>query len=349
LGRDLSLVDPELMSLAISLARMAFKSRSPRTMAQYRGPWDKFTAWCEAQRPGGSPYDVPPQMIAMYLTLVLQSAMEDSVGPGRVMEASAAIHRHFALVGRASPTNHPSCQLVRDIAQRVLKPERRVRDSMRPEWLLALAERFATVGAALPDLMMVTVAAIMFAGFLRFDDATEISVHHDLLVLFPSHMEVFIPKSKSDQRMEGAWIVIAHTGGAACPVCLTERLLEVGGCQRIPVHPQQDVGPLLRRVKTTKDGYRLQALTGTVSEPIPSLAYSSFKEKLERMCAAAGIAASIKPHSFRLGGNSTAAANGVPEEVRKAHGRWRSDAMVQHYTRRDLGNALEVTRKIGLS
>ena len=67
------------------------------------------------------------------------------------------------------------------------------------------------------------------------------------------------------------------------------------------------------------------------------------------MIPLAGITRNIKAHSMRIGGNSTAADRGVPAELRQAHGRWRTDAMVQHYTRRDTAAKLDVTRRLGLA
>ena len=67
------------------------------------------------------------------------------------------------------------------------------------------------------------------------------------------------------------------------------------------------------------------------------------------MCSVIGIDRGIMPHSMRIGGNSAAAAHGVSEEARKAHGRWKSGEMVQLYTRRNEDAALEVSRNLGLA
>ncbi|EFJ51387.1 hypothetical protein VOLCADRAFT_103431 [Volvox carteri f. nagariensis] len=103
------------------------------------------------------------------------------------------------------------------------------------------------------------------------------------------------------------------------------------------------------RVKATQQGHQLQQRTGSVQSPIPSLSYTSFREKLAAMCSAVGIKRGIMPHSMRIGGNSAAAARGVSEEARKAHGRWKTDAMVQLYTRMEDDAALETTRNLGLA
>ncbi|GIM07999.1 hypothetical protein Vretimale_12001, partial [Volvox reticuliferus] len=223
------------------------------------------------------------------------------------------------------------------------------RESMQPEHVRSLAEHFAGPAASLPDLMMVTAISVMFAGFLRFNDLAQVSVRHDLLVVSESHMAITLPKSKTDQEGVGHVVRIARVGGPACPVGLTERLLSLGKYNRVPRFPGEDVGPLLRRVKFTPRGHELQHVTGTARSPISSLSYTSFREKLQAMCSTAGIKRGVMPHSMRIGGNSAAAARGVSEEARKAHGRWKSGAMVQLYTRLEDNTALDTTRNLGLA
>ncbi|EFJ39214.1 hypothetical protein VOLCADRAFT_101237, partial [Volvox carteri f. nagariensis] len=137
---------------------------------------------------------------------------------------------------------------------------------------------------------------------------------------------------------------------ASRSVGLTERLLELGGYRRQPVSVDEDVGPLLRPVQwTQRGGYLSGPLTGTREAPVHSLSYAAFRTRLLKMVPLAGIKRNITAHSMRIGGNSTAADRGVPAELRKAHGRWRTDAMVQHYTRRDTAAKLEVSRRLGLA
>lgn len=340
----------ELESLALDLASEAHDARASSTVAQYKEPWHDFQSWAARQQPHGACiFDIKPEWVAMYLMYVYQSAKADEVGHGRVAVASAAIACNFFLAGRLSPTEHPACSLVRELSKRKLHAKKLKRGSMHPEHVRALASRFACEDATLPDLMMVTSISIMFAGFLRFSDLAQVSVRSDLLTICASHMTVEIPKSKTDQEGRGHTVRIARVGGPACPVALTERLLTLGGYARNPGSPAEDVGPLLRRVKTTAAGYALQQITGTASAPVPGLSYTSFREKFRTMCDAVGIDRGIKPHSMRIGGNSAAAERGVSEEARKAHGRWKSEEMVQLYTRRGDTAALEVTRNLGLA
>ncbi|EFJ42576.1 hypothetical protein VOLCADRAFT_97387 [Volvox carteri f. nagariensis] len=342
--------DAELSTLATQFAQVAGQTLAPRTSNDYARSWEPFREWWVARRLPGSIYDTPGEAVALYLLSLLNSSKEDKVGPGRVRTASAAISSYFRLAGRAPPTEHPACSIVRDLAKKQLQGRKLERDALEPADVTALARLVGGPEPPLDQLMTVTAVVVMFAGFFRFDDAAEISVHEDLLVITATGMDVFIPRSKTDQQRQGHWVPIARVGGAACPVGLTERLLTLGRYKRRPDTPDEDVGPLLRPVQWNRaGGYLSGPLTGTVAQPIHSLSYPAFCHRLNKTLQAAGITRRITAHSMRIGGNSTAADRGVPADLRKAHGRWRSDAMVQHYTRRDGEAKLSVSRSLGLA
>ncbi|EFJ44477.1 hypothetical protein VOLCADRAFT_106341 [Volvox carteri f. nagariensis] len=111
--------NPMIGDLALALASQAHKARASSTVAQYKEPWQEFLDWAELLHIRASDiYDIRPEIVAMYLMHVYQTAQADEVGPGRVAGASAAIACHFFLAGRPSPTEHPACNLVRDLGRR---------------------------------------------------------------------------------------------------------------------------------------------------------------------------------------------------------------------------------------
>ncbi|EFJ39999.1 hypothetical protein VOLCADRAFT_100250 [Volvox carteri f. nagariensis] len=159
----------------------------------------------------------------MYLIYVYQTAQADEVGLGRVTGASTAIACHFFLAGRPSATEHPACNLVRDLGRRTLHGKK-----LQPEHVRMLAAHFAGPDASLPDLMRVAAISVMFAGFLRSNDLAHISLKHDLLTLHDTHMAITLPRSKMDQEGKEQTVQITCMRGVAWPVGLTERLLALG-------------------------------------------------------------------------------------------------------------------------
>ncbi|PNW81631.1 hypothetical protein CHLRE_06g253975v5 [Chlamydomonas reinhardtii] len=347
LGGLAARADPVLSGLAVEFSAAVDGKLAVGTQRQYREPWSAFTRWWEARRLDGSIYDTPPNVVGLYLFSAYVASAEDSVGGGRVRQASAAIHHYFTAAARDSPTGHPICVAARELAARYLVPQARERGAFSADNVARFVAAHGGPGASLIDLMYCTCVSVMFHGFLRWSDMAEVSVHADLLVLTDTHAELFIPRSKTDQLWQGAWVPLARTGGPACPVALIERLLAAGAYQRSPSFDGEDVGPLLRAVTATRSGHRLQQLmTGTTQAPVFSVTYNTFAGHLRRMCAATALPDNLKSHSLRIGGNSRAEELGFPAELRMRHGRWRSLPMVEHYTRRELAPALEMTRHL---
>ncbi|PNW81626.1 hypothetical protein CHLRE_06g253550v5 [Chlamydomonas reinhardtii] len=332
LGGLAARADPVLSGLAVEFSAAVDGKLAVGTQRQYREPWSAFTRWWEARRLDGSIYDTPPNVVGLYLFSAYVASAEDSVGGGRVRQASAAIHHYFTAAARDSPTGHPICVAARELAARYLVPQARERGAFSADNVARFVAAHGGPGASLIDLMYCTCVSVMFHGFLRWSDMAEVSVHADLLVLTDTHAELFIPRSKTDQLWQ---------------VALIERLLAAGAYQRSPSFDGEDVGPLLRAVTATRSGHRLQQLmTGTTQAPVFSVTYNTFAGHLRRMCAATALPDNLKSHSLRIGGNSRAEELGFPAELRMRHGRWRSLPMVEHYTRRELAPALEMTRHL---
>ena len=341
--------DAELQRLAGLYAQTcAGGVRAPRTLAKYAKPWEAFIQWFTArQGMAGSAFTAPGAVVAMYLLHLWETSKHDNIGPSRVLTASNAISHFIELFGFPSPTGHPLCVSVREFARRQLHATKRSKDAIDAHDIRLLVDRFAAPGASLLDLMHVTMFVLMFSALLRFDDAAEVSVHADLLMVKPTHLEIFLPRSKTDQIWEGTWTVAAAVPGAANPVALVERLLHEGGYQTVPTHVRQDVGPLLRPVLAIGSGkYRLKRLVGTVEAPVFATEYSRMRDRLQYMCKAVGITKCITLHSMRIGGASEAAAAGCPDRLIMKQGRWASEVVKNHYVRESLDHLLAVSRAV---
>ena len=81
--------------------------------------------------------------------------------------------------------------------------------------------------ASLCNIRSVVICLLAFAAFLRFDELaklvrSDVKIENDMLKLF-------IQSSKTDQYRDGAWIVVASSGKATCPVGMMNRYLERAG------------------------------------------------------------------------------------------------------------------------
>lgn len=322
-------------------------ARAPSTLGKYASPWRQFVAWVKDNLPGiRNIYAVPGNLVALYLTHVRLQAQQRGVGPAAVNAASAAIACFHHLAGQPSPTDHPACALVRETAARTLLSTKLLREPIDAGDMRTLLSVYTHEGASLMDRMHSTVAYVMFLGLLRYDDASKILVHQDLLVLREDRAELFIYKSKTDQQMDGFWVTLAALpGNPACPVRLLQQLLQQGRYATMAA-AGLDVGPLLRRVVKEGSSHRLEQVTAPLSSPIPPLGIQRFRSRLQQMCDQVGLVKHVGTHSLRIGGASSAAELQVSDQLIQAAGRWRSVHVQHHYMRESLGRRLAVSRSL---
>ena len=75
--------------------------------------------------------------------------------------------------------------------------------------------------------------SMTFAAFLRFDELAklvrcDVKIENDMLKLF-------IQSSKTDQYRDGAWIVVASSRKATCPVAMMNRYLDFASFPKLNV------------------------------------------------------------------------------------------------------------------
>jgi hypothetical protein len=112
LGLQFLNADVQLLHLATHLAYSRFDARAPSTVSKHALLWRQFTAWMAARVPPVRALNTPSELVALYLTRLRLESAALSLGPSRVLEASAAIACHHALFGCVSPTNHPPILVV---------------------------------------------------------------------------------------------------------------------------------------------------------------------------------------------------------------------------------------------
>jgi site-specific recombinase XerD len=346
LGSSFDSSSTEIKELAGQLAQAAHMSKRPSTMNAYAPAWKKFVAWLNDQGVD-DPLSVPGTVVACYLHKLGLESQVDTIGSSRVSKASAAIAAYFEMYGRESPTNAPACKLAREIAERVLKAKPLNRDELRADELMTLLDTFGDESTPLHFHMHVTAYLLMFMGALRFDEISRISVDSRWMVFGEDYVEIYIPRSKTDPKSIGRWIVIPAIPGPYCPLLRLRALLQRGKYLLSPSSPNHDVGPLLRAV--TSDGQHLRQYEGLRSDPIMSISYTRFLEVVKELVKRVGLDKNVLPHSFRIGATSEAADMHTPQVLLKKLGNWKSDAMPQLYSRVRIDALVNVSRALGMA
>ena len=135
----------------------------------------------------------------------------------------------------------------------------------------------------------------------------------------PKVLSVRIKQSKTDPFCQGVSIYLGKTGSPLCPVSALLSYLVVRGSGEGPLFRLKDGQPLTRP--------RLVSL-------------------LRKALASVGLVpGNYAGHSFRSGAATTAAACGVPVDIIKTLGRWRSEAY-QLYIRLHKNQLAEISRSL---
>jgi len=118
-------------------------------------------------------------------------------------------------------TTHPLVVQVLAGAKRQLACPTVKKEPITSEILTKLVDKFGQEDASLLNVRTLTVVLVGYAGFLRFDELSNLK-ESDVQIL-EEHMELFIESSKADQYRDGAWVVMARTPSKLCPVAMMER------------------------------------------------------------------------------------------------------------------------------
>ena len=170
--------------------------------------------------------------------------------------------------------------------------------------------------ASLYNIRSVVICLLAFAAFLRFDELfklvrSDVKIENDML-------KSFIPSSKTDQYRDGAWIVVASSGKATCPVAiiLVNRYLERVGLSC--------GSPLFCQLFNTKYGYKPRSKDLSYSR-LRKLVLEAFKDIVTDISAFV-----------------TAATNsaGVPDRLFQRRGRWASESAKDWYVQDSLSSRL---------
>ena len=128
---DVDQVSPRSKALAQSLVAAGTATRALTTIQNARRETQKFAAWRGSSVEEALRYGTGVEE-ALYWEEVRQGAVQDGVGPARVLKASAGIAAMAALHGRMAPgSEHPLCTLARDTAKATLKATPLERGSMQ--------------------------------------------------------------------------------------------------------------------------------------------------------------------------------------------------------------------------
>ena len=174
-----------------------------------------------------------------------------------------------------------------------------------------------------------------FAGFLRIDELLDVKLKH--IKIKESHLEIIIPKSKTDQHREGHVVYISRIKSEYCPVKYLEVYLQK---TKLDISNDKE-SPLICCIFKTKSGHKISKTKGTSHSRIREI-FKGYISEITTTPENFGL------HSLRSGGASAAANNGISDRLISKQGRWSSEKARSGYIKDSVVKRLTVSNTLAL-
>ncbi|XP_053379426.1 integrase/recombinase xerD homolog isoform X2 [Mercenaria mercenaria] len=309
------------------MATHILSSRADSTVNKYAHQVKTFKDFCISK---GFPCDPAHSIhVAMYLSNLIDSGKSDSV----IMAAFYGIKWYHSINDFQDPTENVVVKSMLECAKRLNSKPTTKKDVITTEHLIELCNMFSesTDVVVLRDLTMILLS---YAGFLRFDEVSELRCSD--IDIKDRYISLFIKKSKTDIYRGGKEVLISSGETSACPVAMLQRYLHCSS-----MHLKSD-SYLFR--PACRSGHKCFLI-----DKDKKLSYTRSKECIVSKLKLVAPNLRLGTHSLRASGATTAAnAEGISDRCLKRHGRWKSDLAKDGYIDDSLEKKLFITKQLKL-
>lgn len=290
----------ELSSEALDFGRAAL---SENTMRAYRGDWQEFQDWCTAR--GRSSLPATPATVANFAS-TLAGAGKKVPTIARKLAAVRFFHRGARM---DNPTDDAGVAAILKGIRRTIGTKPRQKAPATVDVIHAMLARIPS--ETLQGKRDRALLLLGFAGAFRRSELVSVTV--EALTFSEKGVDVFLPRSKTDQEGKGQSVAVLN-GKALRPVDRLREWLDAAGITE---------GPIFLRINRG-DHVTDEALTA-----------QSVALIVKRYAEAAGLdVASLSGHSLRAGFVTSAAENRASISRIMEVSRHRDPRTVEKYVRR---------------
>lgn len=321
--------DSGLRELSAKLPEVILKSKAENTVKKYNYAFRSWCSWCKIHDSINC-MPATDYHVSLYIIYLMQSNCSTS----KIEEVLYSIAWAHSIAGYDNPCASNLVLNVAEGAKRQLSRPCSKKEPITPDILKKLVEQFGS-NNSLYDKRIVTMCLIAYAGFLRFSELVNIRACD--ILFYPTHVSIFIEKSKTDKYRQGTYVIIAKTDRITCPVAFLSSYIKDANINL------EDDKYIFRQISFYKssNSYKLRN-AGHIS-------YTRARELLLEKLESLGLETSkFGLHSLRSGGATSAANAGISDRIFKKHGRWKSDRAKDGYVKEDLKTQLSVSQNLGI-
>ena len=323
----------------IDLLGQASKPSTLNGHAPYFLKWWAFTKSHQLQL-----FPASPLAVAAFL---LESARGNHTA-SPTLNRCGALSYFCHLAGSPNPMDHPLCSQVRSALLRKLGIMGKKKTPLLYCQIIHILEVQLAASPDMATLLSCFHMAIMYEGCLRWNDLAQIQFGD--IIVTPSFLRLFIQSAKTDKYRQGQWVTISSSSHTHSACQLLQKIL--AGLALLwstsnsavrydllkSISPSMPPRPACYIPSSQMLPLRDIPITFSISKAssLPDFgrpsSYPQFLAKLKAWGASIGLCPrDIGTHSLRRGLSSDWALQGIPDRLRRKHGRWRSEQVADGY------------------
>ena len=208
--------NPELESetlryLLHELPTYLLHSRSNNTVKSYASGFRKWKSWSLIHNVRHLP--AVPLTFALFLLSLIQNNCTLPV----IENVFYAVKYFHEMLSLPPPTENATAHEMLEVAKRVSRKAKNRKLPILIEHLQKLYNYLIVPKpVSLQNLRTFIMMLLSFTGFLRYDEL--VHIRYGDVIFHPTHIKIFIEKSKCDVYRDGRWVHIAATGENTCPL-----------------------------------------------------------------------------------------------------------------------------------
>lgn len=331
--RILQITDDNLRERATSLQDLISSRWADSTNQKYSYAWDAWVIWC-SENEESTILPADPFFVCLYFN----DLVRNKAPLGRLEAAYLGIRWKHLMSGFPSPTEEELVKTVFEGGKRILA---RFKTSNQKEplpipLLQEIADSFGEDESLIVQRFIV-ISLLCFTGFLRISELLDLQVSQ--VTFLSGRMEIFLPKSKTDQFRQGNIVFISDNQQGLSTRFYLERYLKRAKLSDLPD------AYIICRLYKTKNGHRADG-----SSPLSyNAARENFLKYLKILTKGQVDVKRFGTHSMRSGGATAASNNGISEREIDLHGRWKPGSQSRNrYIKDSTIKRLKISRSLGI-
>lgn len=321
--------DRHLRDTANFLPHIVKNAKSQSTNKKYNTYFSKFRNWCLKHSIVHLPASV--FTVALFMGGLVQQRVSTSVFEAYFY----SINWTHEFSSSSNPCEDKFLKLVLEGGKRMLSKPINKKEPINTDILRKLMDFYSKDPSNVLQLRTFVMCLLGFSGFFRFSELSNIRMCD--IKWENAHIEINIPKSKTDIYRRGNSVIIAKTGNDLCPVFWLNKYIDLLGLEKI-----------FEDYLFTAVNYLKSQNVYKASNKSKPLSYTRAREILSSLKEIGLDSSKFALHSLRSGGVTAAANKNVSDRLLKIHGRWVTDKAKDGYIKDSIEQKLLVSMNLGL-